>query len=412
MNGSTGENRHKPARPAQEEKRKAILQTALGAFARNGFIKTTISDMASEVGIAEATIYEYFANKEEILFTLMGAFFTELQESLDAHFLGVEGVISRFRKWLWHHLYFLQEHPEYARLYILETWNNPRFRESRAHDLCEQYRLRLLDLFTAGIREGCFDRRLNPELCVSMVFGTVNHMVLSKVVLRKPLDLIGRAEPLYTLFINAVDERNYSSEGATWAETGKRREILEAALAEFHERGYQQATISMIARRAGITEPTIYEYFKNKQDLLYSIPEAAMHGYLDTLDGSLRRLGNPLHELYNFILHQMRSMRDAPTYYSVLIMELRSDTGFYSSKGYELMREYSSRFVGIIRKGMELGFFRKDLDITAARDLYFGTLDELTLNLLMKGAGYRMVESSEMLYDLIWHALKVPESPA
>ncbi|GEM_PF-652870 len=407
-------NEHKPKmiKPAQEEKRKAILQTALSLFSQNGFTKTTISEMASEVGIAEATIYEYFENKEEILFTLMETFYTELHESLSVHFLGVEGVINQFRKWVWHHLFYLQEHLEYTRLFILEIWSNPRFRDSHVFDLYQQYREQLRDLIIAGKQEGIFDQRLNPDLCVSMVFGTVNHMILSKAVLQKPINLIEKADSLYNLFVNAIDAKNYPLERFTWSETGKRKEILEAALAEFKERGYHQATISMIAKRAGVTEPTIYEYFKNKQDLLYSIPEAAMQGFLESLDESLNLLGNPHHELYTFLLHQIRSVRDAPTYYSVLIMELRSNTGFYASQGYQLLREYSSRLVSIIKRGIELGSFRKDLDIATVRDFYFGTLDELTLSLLMTGASYQIVETAEMFYDLIWHAIKTYDREA
>jgi TetR/AcrR family fatty acid metabolism transcriptional regulator len=155
-----------------------------------------------------------------------------------------------------------------------------------------------------------------------------------------------------------------------------------------------------------LREATIYEFFKNKQDLFYTIPETGMRRLLDSRFTNLENLGDPLHELYVIIRGQMRSVRDAPTYYDVLIRELRFDMGFYTSGGYQLIRKYSSRLVSSIKRGIGLGLFRKDIDISAFRNLYFGTLDELTRSLLMKGASHQIVEHAEMFFNLIWHAIK------
>jgi AcrR family transcriptional regulator len=47
----------------------------------------------------------------------------------------------------------------------------------------------------------------------------------------------------------------------------RRRQILEAAVAVFAERGFAGTGTADIAAAAGIGEPTIYRYFANKQDL-------------------------------------------------------------------------------------------------------------------------------------------------
>ena len=54
--------------------------------------------------------------------------------------------------------------------------------------------------------------------------------------------------------------------------------ILEAARAEFEERGLAGARITGIARRAGLADPTIYKVFTNKRNLLAHVVEAAMTG--------------------------------------------------------------------------------------------------------------------------------------
>lgn len=61
----------------------------------------------------------------------------------------------------------------------------------------------------------------------------------------------------------------------------RRNQILDAATAVFSEKGFHKATIRAIAQYAGIADGTIYNYFKNKTDLLI--------GILDRLNESEQR---------------------------------------------------------------------------------------------------------------------------
>jgi TetR/AcrR family fatty acid metabolism transcriptional regulator len=405
--------RAKQSRTDRNGRREAVLEASLAAFSANGFGKTTISRIASASGVPEATIYEYFRNKEDILFILAEQFTQRLRQDLEVHFLGVEGVVNRFRKFLWHHLYAFQENPAYARLFSLELLNNPRYRNSPACRSLLAYRRELLEIIREGIRTGVFADRLLPELAEIMVFGTVHHMILSKVVLGKPLELMMRANPLYDFFMGALLAGNYRRREVIREENPRRRDILSAALYEFCELGFQQATVSRIAKRAGVTEPTIYEHFKNKQDLLYAIPEAAMKGYLvESVDADLANQDTPVHRLRTFLLHQIRSARDFPAYYHLLTTELRSNTGFYRSPHYQSLREYSARLTRILKEGAAAGYFRGDLDYEAARDLYFGTLDELTLSIVVVDGAGRITSYAEDVFDMILHALLPPHAEA
>jgi AcrR family transcriptional regulator len=61
------------ARPQQDPKIKMdeILDVAEPLFAANGYRKTTISDIAKEIGGARGLLYYYFKSKEEILEALI-----------------------------------------------------------------------------------------------------------------------------------------------------------------------------------------------------------------------------------------------------------------------------------------------------------------------------------------------------
>jgi TetR/AcrR family fatty acid metabolism transcriptional regulator len=55
-----------------DRRRAQILAAASRVFARQGFHRTTVREVAREAGIADGTIYLYFASKQELLLALLG----------------------------------------------------------------------------------------------------------------------------------------------------------------------------------------------------------------------------------------------------------------------------------------------------------------------------------------------------
>ena len=56
-----------------ETRRNAIIEAATRVFLENGFEKTTMSDIAMQVGLSKATIYGYFSTKEDLFLEAMSA---------------------------------------------------------------------------------------------------------------------------------------------------------------------------------------------------------------------------------------------------------------------------------------------------------------------------------------------------
>lgn len=54
-----------------EERKKEILDGALRVFATKGYDKTTITDIAKELGISQGLCYRYYASKEDIYDTAL-----------------------------------------------------------------------------------------------------------------------------------------------------------------------------------------------------------------------------------------------------------------------------------------------------------------------------------------------------
>jgi len=68
----------------------------------------------------------------------------------------------------------------------------------------------------------------------------------------------------------------------------RRKQILDAATKVFAAKGFDRATIADIARAANIAEGSIYNYFKNKSDLLISIPRQVIQPPVESVLGQMR----------------------------------------------------------------------------------------------------------------------------
>lgn len=69
--------------PAQVEQRKeAILRTALLLFQRNGLENVSLTDIAREVGLAKSNIYRYFESREHIYLVVLQRLATRFEQRL------------------------------------------------------------------------------------------------------------------------------------------------------------------------------------------------------------------------------------------------------------------------------------------------------------------------------------------
>ncbi len=71
-----------------DEKRDAILLAAQVQFARYGFRRTSMEDIAEETGVSRASLYSYFDNKEEIFRSLSAKLHEQSLTDAERHLSG------------------------------------------------------------------------------------------------------------------------------------------------------------------------------------------------------------------------------------------------------------------------------------------------------------------------------------
>jgi AcrR family transcriptional regulator len=77
----------------------------------------------------------------------------------------------------------------------------------------------------------------------------------------------------------------------------RRAEIVRAAVKLFSERGYYNTTIQQIAREAGISVGLVYQYFREKDDVLFLALKDVLETYEAEIPKALEGIGHPLERL-------------------------------------------------------------------------------------------------------------------
>lgn len=386
-------------------RKEIIMGKAAKLFADKGFQSTTIQDIAKAANVSEASIYEHFKNKEDLLFSIPEQTFNDMLKNLESHMLGIKGPENQFRKFIWHYLSFMEERKEFASLYMFDIWSNQKYYDSKKNRHLFAYYQVLRKIINAGVEQNMFRSDFDLSICCSMILGTMNHLILSLLALEKPFRLIEKADSMEQLFFQAIRKRP-QKEPSLWIELGKKGVILQAALDEFSEKGYNETTVAHISSRAEITGPTIYEYFKNKEDILMSIPELAVENFLNELKNYVATTNSPESIFKLYLWNHAISYDNYPKYYSVLLKEIRCNPNFYTTKAYELFRMYSRELMTILESGVKADIFRKDIDLQRVRDMFFGTFDQILLEyFIINNKRIRVSSKIGAIYDLIIHAI-------
>lgn len=81
-----------------DDKRAHILKSAARVFAREGFDRASMSQLAKECGISKANIYHYYDSKDAILFDILDTYLKQLRDGICG--LDMEGLAApdRLRK--------------------------------------------------------------------------------------------------------------------------------------------------------------------------------------------------------------------------------------------------------------------------------------------------------------------------
>jgi TetR/AcrR family fatty acid metabolism transcriptional regulator len=192
----------------------------------------------------------------------------------------------------------------------------------------------------------------------------------------------------------------------------KENAILEGALRVFGEKGFEDATVAAICSKAGISEPTLYEYFESKEDVLFSISELYTRRELERLSELAHYIKAPRERVRAIIQAYLEFYENNPLYTSVALLTLKGNRRYVASPAYQSVREAAHTLIEVFRDGAQRGVFRNDLDPYLVRNMVLGFIEHLTIQWLLVGRPKRIAEHTDTIFQMVMRAIEKEDDTA
>lgn len=186
----------------------------------------------------------------------------------------------------------------------------------------------------------------------------------------------------------------------------KYMQIVDAAVIAIAENGYHQAQVSKIAKQAGVADGTIYLYFKNKEDILISVFQEKMGIFVENLQAIIKSGETASDKLCKMIENHFLVLSSDRYLATVTQLELRQSNKEIRLKINSILKEYLILLDQILIEGMLNGEFNQTMDVRIARQMVFGTIDEITTTWVMNENRYDLLEQAPKVKQLLLNALK------
>lgn len=195
----------------------------------------------------------------------------------------------------------------------------------------------------------------------------------------------------------STNRKNKKRPAAGNPETQKR--IVDATFAIAAEKGFEQATTAEIARRAGVAEGSIYNYFRTKDDLLIHMVSEYAGSFLGELSGEVATQGDPLGKLDHLIGFHVRFFTREGNIFQVVFGKTPGTRVQWARIVQVVIGPYAGLIGEIIREGIEQGMF-KPVNPQVAASLLLGGMQLTILRHFFGLGAYDPDEAIEQIKDI------------
>jgi TetR/AcrR family transcriptional regulator, fatty acid metabolism regulator protein len=185
----------------------------------------------------------------------------------------------------------------------------------------------------------------------------------------------------------------------------KYKQIIDAAVVVIAENGYHQAQVSKIAKQAGVADGTIYLYFKNKEDILISLFREKMGQFVERIEEGIAGKQKAAEKLLVLIEYHCRHLSGNHHLAIVTQLELRQSNKDIRLKINKVLKGYLELIDKILINGVETKEFSENLNIRLARQMIFGTLDEMGTTWVMNDQKYDLIVQAPAIHGLLLNAV-------
>ena len=160
-----------------------------------------------------------------------------------------------------------------------------------------------------------------------------------------------------------------------WGE--REQGILEVATSLYTQGGYENITMAAVASAAGLSEGTLYNYFRDKQDLQLRVSLGVFEAHTLEMEKVVATSKSLRHGLEGVIAVELRLLIGSKELFKVWMKEMRTASGYAHSDARHALRRFSNNLIHLFAKWNATPDPRLGLSLALQRDIVFGSLEHI-----------------------------------
>lgn len=188
-------------RPATLNK---LEKAVLLLFSNHDPSEVSMIQIANAANMSLKTLYNYFGDKQTIIYTILNRVLGRLAIRMIDHLQGIDSVKDRLRKTLWVFFDFIDKSPD-AMMVLSTVVPVSRYREIAIYDNKE-----LVDSYLQVLRDGQEQGILNDTVPLFTLFdvfiGFISRLGLMHIIRRNPAPLNDNFDELFIILWRAISK--------------------------------------------------------------------------------------------------------------------------------------------------------------------------------------------------------------
>ena len=187
------------------------------------------------------------------------------------------------------------------------------------------------------------------------------------------------------------------------------QDILRAGREVFAEKGYEHATAAEIAQRVGVSEATVFSYFRGKRELCARVIADWYDENIAAFEEGMPQDASVQQQFAVIVRTHLRLMLVNGTGLCALVLsEGRAKQHALSDELTALQRRYTAPLMDVLARGQAAGQVRTDLPLSLLRSMVFGPIEHVLWDAIL---GHRKLDAettATQLVDMLWAAVQPP----
>ncbi|MFQ5652451.1 MAG: TetR/AcrR family transcriptional regulator [bacterium] len=190
----------------KKEKKQQIVQAAISVFARNGFDKTKMIDIAQAAAIGKGTIYEYFRSKDEIFLAAFNTFQQELDDEIGKRIYLLTSPKEKIAAFIRTSFEVYLQSADFVDI-MFDFWAEgvrDRHEKIDLKQVYDKYRQYIASILNEGIQSGVF-REMNAEMVASLIIAAMDGLALQWIMDKRNFPVIESGEELTQTILRGIE---------------------------------------------------------------------------------------------------------------------------------------------------------------------------------------------------------------